>query len=427
MQDILEWVIVRIAAPLGRRLGARRYARGAPRALWCGAPILTLPLKAEATRLLGFKSTSVVFETYYITRAFDLNLRKLANGAARLGPRAGRTMDRLILIWAMLRFDVFHYFFDRGLMRPQGRSGVDLQELEWLRAAGKRVYAFAYGADVRLRARTLALGRWNFCVDCPSPMTFCLCDDEKGRAQLDGICARITAPIALGDMLAYPPGARNLHYWPIDVAATQARRPDAIEKRNGGPLRIAHAPNHKHFKGSSYLEAAIETLRAEGAEIDYVKVQGVANTQVIRMFAEADIVADQFIGGAFGYTALEAMALGKPVMTFVRGADLVEAPHECPLINVTPDTLVEVLRWCVTHRDSLARIGAQGEAYVRRWHSVEAVAARFGDLYRETGDFPAAVLDDIAAHQAREEGRRRAIPSLSGWEHPFQVAGSACA
>lgn len=415
MPGALDWIIAKIVTPLGRRLGARRYARGAPRALWCGAPILTLPLKAQATRLLGFESRSVVFETYYITRGFDLNLRRLANGAARIGPRAARTMDRLILIWGLLRYDVFHYFFDRGLMHPQGRFGVDMQELDWLRAAGKRVYVFAYGADVRLRERTLALGRWNFCVDCPTPKKFCLCDDETGGARLAAICARITAPVALGDMLAYPPNARNMHYWPIataPVAAPPARR---------DTLRIAHAPNHTHFKGSAYLEATIETLRREGAPIEYVKVQGRPNVEVIDIFRDADLVADQFIGGAYGYTALEAMALGKPVLSYVRSADLVEAAQECPLINVTPDTLEITLRWCLANRDRLVTIGAQGAAYVARWHDVSAIAARLGRLYRETGDFPQATLDAIAAQETRETRRRASIATVEGWAHPFQV------
>jgi hypothetical protein len=419
---LLDRFISRCVIPLARWLAERREVRGRMRALWGATPILTLPLKARATSHLGFKSTTVVFQTYYISQDFDLNLRRLANGAARLGPWAAAFMDRLVIIWALLRFDIFHFFFDRGLMRPEGRFGIRRQELDWLRMAGKRVYGFAYGADVRLRQSTLALGRWNFCVECPKPTQFCLCEDGAGAVSLARAVERLTAPVTLGDMTPYVPNARNLHYWPIDLD----RVSPAAAPRVDGPLRIAHAPNHTHFKGSGYLEAAIRRLRAEGSAIDYVKVQGVPNAEVIRLFGEADLVADQFIGGAYGYTALEAMARCKPVITYVRHPALVEAVEECPLVNATPDTLEETLRWCLGNRAALAGIGAQGRAYVARWHSVEAVAARLGQLYLDTADFSPEIASRIRA-TVEGEKKRRAEIRAHDFEHPFRISLANCA
>ena len=231
------------------------------------------------------------------------------------------------------------------------------------------------------------------------------------------MCEKVTCAVALGDMLAYVPNARNMHYWPIDIE----RVPPAPPPRLDGPLRIAHAPNHTHFKGSQYLEATIEKLREEGHAIEYVKVQGVPNQEVIRLFGEADLVADQFIGGAYGYTALEAMARGKPVMTYVRTPDLVEAIDECPLINVTPDTLEVTLRWCLENRTRLPVIGAQGTAYVRRWHTIDAVATRFARLYSETARFSEETQRMIDERSADIEKKLSLIPQQEDWEHPFLV------
>jgi len=313
--------LVRLVLPLAYRLTRWRKARGRLRALWGATPILTLPLKARATALLGMQSRTVVFETYIITRNFDYNLRLIANGAARLGPWASALADQLILAWALLRFDVIHYFHDRGLMRPIGRFGIRGEELDLLRMGGKAVYLFAYGADVRTRETTLALGRWNYCVDCPQPGRYCVCDEQAGLTAAREAGRRVTATVSMADMLPYMPGSKYLDYWPIDTDALKAAAPPRVH----GALRIAHAPNHTHFKGSRHLEAAIEKLRGEGHAIEYGKVQGVPNTEVLALFRSADIVADQFIGGAYGYTALEAMALGRPVLTYVRSPKLVEA------------------------------------------------------------------------------------------------------
>src|SRR5262245_44716370 len=91
--------LVRLVLPLARQLARRRKARGQMRALWGATPILTLPLKARATALLSLESRSVVFQTYVITEDFDYNLRRFANGAARLGGWASALADQLILAW----------------------------------------------------------------------------------------------------------------------------------------------------------------------------------------------------------------------------------------------------------------------------------------------------------------------------------------
>ena len=412
-----EWLLTQIAVPLGRRRTEARLAQGAPRSLWGVTPILTLPLKARADRMLGFESHSLVFVTYYIARDFDFNLQRTMEWLQLHAGGLIAPFERLLLAWAIWHYDVFHFFYDQGLTSRSTRFGVSPRELDLLRAAGKRVYLYAYGADVRRREETLALGKWNFCTECPEPGRFCACTPDNAPT-MAAMCEKVTAAVALGDMLAYVPNARNMHYWPIDLD----RVPPAAPLRMDGPLRIAHAPNHTHFKGSHYLEASIEKLRRQGHAIDYVKVQGVPNHEVIRLFGEADLIADQFIGGAYGYTALEAMARGKPVMSYVRLPGLVEAVEECPLINVTPDTLDETLLWCLNNRERLGAIGAQGTAYVRRWHSIDAVAERFGQMYQETAEFPEATLSILKESCAAVRDARKAIAQADGWQHPFLVA-----
>ena len=413
--DALLIRIVKIAAYFGRRASVWRLARVRPRSLWGVTPILTLPLLARCDRVLGFRSSSLVFTTYIITSRFDINLRWLVAGINRISHHLNRPAHRLLLAWALLRYDVFHYFADRGLMPSRDRFGIDPWELQMLRAAGKRVYIYGYGADVRTRAATLELGKWNFCVDCVDHGKFCICDDAKGQANMEVVAANTTALVALGDMLTYMPGARHIDYWPIALDEIALAPPPSIN----GPLRIVHAPNHTHFKGSTYLESAIERARARGWDIDYVKVQGVPNEEVMRLFEGADLVADQFIGGAYGYTALEAMARGKPVLTYVRTPDLVVSPEECPLFNANPDTLDNVLEWVLKNRPRLPEIGAQGRRYIERWYDITAVARRMARLYAETAGFEGelgsrlkSVADELPPDISRE---------VVSWSHPWMV------
>jgi len=363
-----------------------------------------------------------VYVTYYINRNFDINLGKFYNFVLTRAPNFLSAFEKLVLGFLIKRYDIFNFFFDRGILGPTQRMGINLRELDILRSAGKRVYAYAYGADVRLRQRTLGTRRWTFCTECPEPGRFCLCDDEIGSKSIAEISERVTGTVALGDMVPYVPGCRVFHYWPID---TEKMVPIASSPNADRPLRIAHAPNHSHFKGSHYLESAIAHLRQQGHQIEYVKVQGVPNSEVIRLFGETDIVADQFLGGGLGYTALEAMARAKPVLSYVPDPEFVQAPADCPVINTNPDTLEAVLTWILRNRELLPAIGRQGRIYIEKWHSIEAVAERLARMYEETADFPAHITDRLYKYRLEAQSNRAKISNVDDWHHPYMVSDSA--
>jgi glycosyltransferase involved in cell wall biosynthesis/SAM-dependent methyltransferase len=366
-------------------LGWWRLHFGRPRTMWGVTPILTLSQLGRCDRLLGFRSESLVFTVYHTTNFFDINLKRLSETIYAKCPRWSLAFHALVLRLALARFDVFHMFCDRGLLPPTRPIEINPHELQMIRRYGRRLYTYTYGADVRTRATTLALGRYNLCAECPDPGRFCICDDAEGSGNIGRIREHATAMIAMGDMLAYVPGAHNTSYWPIDVARFPQAIADWLPDRS---LRIAHAPNHAHFKGTRYLTSAIERLQSEGWAIELVQVEGVANLEVIALFKSCDIIADQFIAGFHGYTAFEAMALGKPVLCYLRDPTIVLDPDNCPIINVWPDTVYDVLRRCLLGEFDLAELGRRSRGYVARYHSLEAVAARLGRLYLETAGFP---------------------------------------
>jgi hypothetical protein len=396
-----------------------RLRFGRPRTMWGVTPILTLPLLARCDRLLGLRSESLVYTTYYITGAFDINLKRLWERVYARHRRWSGPLHKAILHLALIRYDTFHLFCDRGLMLPQGRMGIDELEMKAVRRLGRRLYTYAYGADVRTRETTLALGRYNFCIECPEPMKFCVCDESEGAANIARIRGLATAMVTMGDMQAYAPDARNFHYWPIDI---QKVRYVGVDRPDGRALRVAHAPNHAHFKGTKYLVAAVERLRSEGRAIELVRVQGVPNSEVMTLFASCDVVADQFIDGFHGYTAVEAMALGKPVLCYLRDPSMAIDPANCPVINVWPDTVYDTLKDCLEGRHDLVTLGLRGRAYIEHYYSLEAVALRLGRLYLDTAKFGARIDRMISQ---RMEALERTLPPLIAAPPPIPWEAAA--
>jgi glycosyltransferase involved in cell wall biosynthesis len=384
--------LLEFATLLGRWATRRRLAKGRPRSLWGVTPILTLPIKARCDRLLGLKSNSIVFTTYHVSSHFDINLTKPTAYITTRAPYLVHIWCKLVLAWALLRYDIFHFFYDRGILIPDNPTepdqrlmiGINEQELSLLDRADKRLYCYTYGSDVRSRERTLALGPYNCCMDCPEPGRFCICSDAGSRKNIERIRPHAKALLATTDNVNDVDGSRLFHYWALDL--------DRIAyigvTRNDGPLVVAHAPNHAAFKGTRFLERAVAQLNEEGVNIELRMVSGVSNEKVLQIFADADVIADQFIAGGYGYTLLEGLARGKPVLCFLRNPKWIAAPEECPVIKTDPEHLVDTLRWCVDFRHELPRLGQRGRLYVEKYYSIPAIAARLGELYLETAGFP---------------------------------------
>src|SRR5699024_11742732 len=87
-----------------------------------------------------------------------------------------------------------------------------------------------------------------------------------------------------------------------------------------------------------------EKLKKECISFDFRFIEGMDHQETMNLLSKADIVIDQLRIGASGYLSTEAMALGKPVICYIR-EDLVDAyPKDFPIVNAHPNTLKYVLQ-----------------------------------------------------------------------------------
>src|SRR5262249_43317562 len=86
--------------------------------------------------------------------------------------------------------------------------------------------------------------------------------------------------------------------------------------RNPVPL-IVHATNHRRVKGTDVLIEATKRLNALGIECELKIVENVDRHTAFEIYRRADIISDQFVIGAYGVFALEALALSKPTLTYL--------------------------------------------------------------------------------------------------------------
>src|SRR6185503_18406726 len=181
------------------------------------------------------------------------------------------------------------------------------------------------------------------------------------------------------------------------VAADLAAYP--FQLPTGAPKLVLHAPTNRLIKGTRYVEAAFEALRPRFPHVRFETVERMPWHALRDLMAEADVVVDQVFMGWYGMVAVEAMAMGKPVLCFVRD-DFEKYLRECPIVRCTKDDLQAPLAHVLGDGFDRVAAGEAGRAYVAREHDAAMLARQLIALYAEigAGSAPAAASASGAAH-----------------------------
>ena len=124
----------------------------------------------------------------------------------------------------------------------------------------------------------------------------------------------------------------------------------------------------------------------EGLDADLEIVEGLHHDEAFERFRNADIVVDQLNAGWYGLFAIECMALGKPVVTFLhdeavaadRGGLRDDRSRSSP---PRPRRSASSSARSSTTPAERRRIGAASRAYVELVHDQERITDRLLDVY----------------------------------------------
>lgn len=353
--------------------------------VWTGRPIINLAVNAKAEKKLGVKTISIVRHAYYITNSFDVNLRKIFPNKF-----AAFFIDFIAFLGICLLASRVHVYCDGGILPNYRRSFFNKFELLAYKFLKIPTFAWTYGADVRTISRTTALGYPNCCTDCVEPLVACVCDDKLGEENYKFVKKNTTAIFSMGDMMEYTPDSDNsMFFWPVDLERDNGKfyEPAYPRLTNSAPLKIVHAPNHRNFKGTSYLIDAVKRLRDDGHNIDLILVEKLPNNIAMDIYRSADLVFDQCMGGFHGYFALEAMALGKPLMCYIKKPEVyLINSNLSPIININVNNIDRILiDYLYKKRGSLNEIGIKSRRYVEQNFSIDAFVGRLKLAYTKYG------------------------------------------
>ncbi len=317
---------------------------------------------AKALRAIGVEAHSIAynpgFPQYTPDEMHDYDarsaLRRYAGYLKTLAAHLGR-------------YDVYHFHFGRTLVPPHN------PDLPLYRAAGGRVVFHYHGCDIRSRAHMLATHARAACTECDP-----FCNPARQRA-IGRAAARYADAefVSTPDLLESAPRAGHL---PVAIDLEDY----AVQPVRKTPRLVLHAPTNRLIKGTRYVEAAFAALRPRFPGVTFRTVERLPWHELRALMAEADVVVDQVFMGWYGMVAVEAMALGRPVLCFIRD-DFEPRLEGDPIVRTTKETLAEDLARVLAGADREA-LAHRGRAFVERENAAPRIARHLLETYeRLTG------------------------------------------
>jgi hypothetical protein len=177
---------------------------------------------------------------------------------------------------------------------------------------------------------------------------------------------------------------------------------------NRKPL-IVHAPSRRIVKGSEHVTGAVSELRAEGLKFDFELVEGLSNLEARQLYERADLIVDQLRIGWYGVLAVEGMALGKPVISYVREDLQAHLGPEPPIAYANPETIKSTLRDLVSNPDHREQLGRRARDYCVQVHDSAVVARQLAEIYEDSGNDvdPEALVTYFARQHERHLDQER--------------------
>lgn len=313
----------------------------------------------EAEAMLGCDSELAVIAAPSFGARFDVDLRFSNHGPL------GRQLRKSAAAFRLIRdHDVINYSFGRSIV--DYAYPFELLDMRLAHRLGKTVVATFHGCDVR----PLLSGGCDLCL--------AKCDVQTARRRVEAIERNADLLyVKTPDILPAVPCAR---YIPQAVSGVSTL--PFLPSAGAGLFVIVHAPSDREVKGTTDIIKAVEAVRSRGHEIELVLVENMPHLDALAVYARADLAIDQLRVGWYGVFAVEAMAMGKPVICRIdKEALALSGIDALPIINADANTLADTIERLIVDRGRLASLGEAGRRFATRWHDPLRIAAELLDDY----------------------------------------------
>ncbi len=351
-----------------------------PRLVWGEAPIINNSYWARAMRSLGYYSVTFTDNySYTINKRedYDFVIQELYGSVpVFLKYYVG-------FFVSLFKFDVYFISFNGYFL---GKTPYWWLESYLLKIARKKIVVLPFGLDAFVYNRVKSVSMLHgllMSISGPSRK------QRSIAARVDYWCENadvvllgFLSPDGFGRWDILMPNFLfiDYHEWPPSTRNSRSNGVDDI-------VYIAHAPNHRGFKGSEFVIDAVHQLQKEGLRVELVLIEGKQNFEVKRILKQdIDILVEQLIAVGHGLNGLEGMATGLPVISNLEDENYIVPLRrwsyfgECPIVSGSPENLVDILRKLVTRPELRQELGQAGRKYVEKYYGYDSAQYLFAEV-----------------------------------------------
>lgn len=378
--NFLSFLLVFFSAKYIRKF--KKAGNNKPRLVWGTTPIANNIYWSAAMKLAGFKSETYMthfYETIHDRSQWEI----LLSEKFKWCPRPYRVY--LAFIESLFNYDVFFISYDGYFL---GQTNYWKWEAKLFSISRKKVVVLPYGGDAfvyeRIRSTSLLHG-----LMASYPQAARAQQEKKRQLDYWNKFADFVLPSVMGmdgfgrwDLLVPSSLSIDTEMW-----KKSNRRSKADGKRD--TVYIAHAPNHRGFKGTEFILNIIEELKKDGYLIELILIEKMKNVDLKKKFElEVDILVEQIIAPGYALNGIEGLASGLCVISNMED-DTYMTPQrrwsflsECPIVSGSPETLKEVLIELITKPVLRHKLGDAGRLYAEKYHSLKTSQFIFCEILK---------------------------------------------
>lgn len=266
---------------------------------------------------------------------------------------------------ALLKYDLYHFHFGYSLIPYHF-------DLPLLKMTGKEYFVEFHGSDLRFLF---------YDIEYKYLKTHWINPSIRKKAQMQTKkLVRNAKGIILHDieLKKHLPMDIDVPIYIVPLRVDISKFEPCYSKKTRKPI-IVHAPSKRSTKGTDQI--LIELQKVTG-DYELILVEGKTQNEAFEIYKKADIIIDQISVGTYGVFAIESMALGKPVITYIDDEMRESFPESLPIISCDFNNLAKNIELLIDNQQLRYDLGIKGRKYVERYHDNLKVTKYLGEIYK---------------------------------------------
>ena len=236
--------------------------------------------------------------------------------------------------------------------------------------------------DQMLKEEFQRIDNGNVCNNCGF---YDLCDDNKNRTHFERV--RRYSDLNNNGFFFKSPQFKNSHFPFKSIDLNLWNSSIDIPKKyilpNSENFKIFHSSylkrsnrdlNGENIKGTPFIYDAIKRLKNKGYKVELIYIDNVPSNKMRFYQAQADLVIDQLIYGHWGSSAIETMALGKPVICYLNNEwksfliKTLGVNEFLPIIEANTKNIYQILKNILDDSKILERYKEEGPKFISKFY-----------------------------------------------------------